>query len=100
MDKRPSEIAVKEWWKVNGNYKSKRMENLNINGKIIKTNFGACDYIYWDGNGGGYRSVPFRKSTYEVFDELVAAGYNYIKFVYTTTAIRGYHNIHYKAERR
>ena len=77
-----------------------RMKKFEINGRIVKTNFGACSYPYWDGNGGHYRSVPFRKTYGEIFDELVDKGYTYIRFVETTTRIRGYHNGHYMADKR
>ncbi len=103
MRRRPSEIAKEkrlEIERATGNFTSRRMENLDIDGKIIKTNYGAMQYTYWDGNGGGYTHIPFRKTDAEVFDELVEKGYNYIKFVYVTTRIKGYHEECFKADKR
>jgi len=89
--RKPSEIARDHM-----RYGTTKMENIEINGKMIKTNFNA-DFVYWDGNGGytnHHISVGFRQSTSDAFDRLVEAGYTYIRFAYTTTRIRGYHNIH------
>lgn len=92
---RPQDIVRK-----NRVWNSNRMEKFEINGKIIKTNFGAYNYPYWDGNGGGYLSIPFRKTYGEIFDELVTSGYTYIRFVETTTMVRGYHIGYYRADKR
>ena len=92
---KPSEIVRK-----NRAWDSNRMEKFEINGRIIKTNFGAYNYPYWDGNGGEYKSISMWKSKGEIFDKLVELGYTYIRFVETTTAIRGYHNDHYMADKR
>ena len=92
---RPQDIVRK-----NRVWDSNRMDRFEINGKLVKTNFGAYNYPYWNGNGAGYRRISFRKSYGEIFDELVASGYTYIRFVETTTAIRGYHDGHYMADKR
>ena len=34
-----------------------KMKDYNINGCIIKTNFGAFCYPYWNGNGNGYHKL-------------------------------------------
>lgn len=86
--RKPSDIAMdhRRW-------DTTKMENIEINGKMIKTNFNA-EYAYWDGNGGftnHHVKVGFRETSSDVFDRLVEAGYTYIRFVYTTTRVRGWH---------
>ena len=75
---------------------SKVME-FDVNGKTVKTNLDG-EYAIWNGNNYpqrmSVRRVDFGKTTYSLFDELVAAGYTYIRFVETTTAVRGYHNVY------
>ena len=89
---RPSDIVRKE-----RNWKTNRMQTFEIDNKIIKTNFGG-DYPYWDGNHGAYISIPSGKGIDKIFDELVKKGYTYIRFVCTSTRIRGYCNFYYLAK--
>lgn len=89
--RRPSEIARDHM-----RWNTTKMENIEINGRMIKTNFNA-NFAYWNGFGGctnHYVSVGFHETTDDVFDRLVNAGYTYIRFVYTTTRVRGYHDIY------
>lgn len=88
---KPSEIvkSIRKW-------DDKKMGLYEINGKLIKTNYGAYEYPYWDGNGAdtNYKTIGIYQSSEDIFNNLVDAGYTYIRFVYTTTSIRGYHNLH------
>lgn len=74
------------------------MQKFTINGKLIKTNLCAGEWKVWNGNdypkNGNVLTRPFRKSTYEWFDELIESGYTSIRFVETTTCVRGYHEVH------
>ena len=97
MEKKSSEI-VKELRIELGKWNSTKMENYNINGAIVKTNYGSAGYPYWDGNGVGYNRVTERQTIEEVFNKLIAEGYNYIRFVETTTRVRGYHEVYYSCK--
>jgi len=73
------------------------MNIFRVNGKKVRTNlFGI--YKLWNGNDYPKNkrvvSVPFGKWDGEVFDELIAEGYTSIRFVETSTAVRGYHNVY------
>lgn len=74
-----------------------KVMDFDVNGKTIKTNLDG-QYVIWNGNDYPQRMsvkrVEFGKTTYSLFDELVAAGYTYIRFVEATTAVRGYHNVY------
>lgn len=74
-----------------------KMFDFDVNGKTIKTNLEGA-HVIWNGNDYPQRMavkrVAFGESEYSLFDELVAAGYTYIRFVETTTAVRGYHEVY------
>ena len=75
-------------------YNENKVIPFDIDGTIIKTNYECSEYPYWDGNGcRPYRKCKFRQTDSELLDELVSEGYTYIRFVYTTTYVRGYHEI-------
>ncbi len=80
------------------NYKVNKMQSFDIDGAVVKTNFGAVEYPKLSGNENGYRCVPFGESESSVFNDLVAKGYTYIRFAEMTTAVRGYHKVYYKAK--
>lgn len=88
---RPSEFVNR-----NREWDNNRMVNFEINGKTIKTNYGANKYPYLK-DYYGFSRISWRKGMSEVFDELVEKGYTYIRFEVTTTAIRGFHNVYVKA---
>lgn len=76
------------------------MNTVSVNGKHIKTNLYSSQYPIWNGNdvpakyNGRYVTVPFGSTVKELFDKLVAEGYTEIRFVETTTMVRGYHHVH------
>lgn len=91
---KPSEIVRKEY-----DYRNNRMQKFVVNGKTIKTNYGAIVYPWYDGNGRKYCPVR-NEADYEAFDRLVDAGYTYIRFAEMTTRIRGYHELYVMADKR
>lgn len=74
------------------------MKEMTINGKTIKTNYESDEYAIWNGNDYPKTmevvDVPFGKTAKEVLYDLVDAGYTRIRFVETTTCVRGYHKVH------
>ena len=82
----------------------KPMQIFEINGKKIKTNLGAWQESMWNGNdipfkytslgNGRNYGLGFRATMDEAFEEAVKEGYTEIRFVETSTCIRGYHRIY------
>lgn len=63
-------------------WKSTKMYTYDIEGKKIKTNFGAGSYQYWDGNGGAPHetiSVTSRITSEEMLKRLIDKGYTTIQ---------------------
>ena len=73
------------------------MKEMTINGKTVKTNYNE-DYAIWNGNDYPKTmrvvNIPFGKTDKTVLEELVEQGYTRIRFVETTTFVRGCHNIY------
>lgn len=77
------------------------MKTIIVNGKQITTNYEE-NYPLWNGNdipriydgcmSRGFGKWVATKSETEILNDLVNAGYTRIKFVETSTRIRGYHN--------
>ena len=75
------------------------MKTMIINGKEIKTNYETGSYSVWNGYDipktyKSYIHCPFAMSTEKFLYQLVDQGYTRIRFVETTTAVRGYHEIY------
>ena len=73
-------------------YKSTKMYTYDIDGKQIKTNYGAVNYPYWNGNEGVNRTrVGLNTTTAEVLKSLIEDGYDTIQFKSLASGqIRGY----------
>lgn len=79
-------------------FDGKPTQTFNINGKTIKTNFGAYDYPYWSGNNSDipkkYTHVErlgFRQSANDIINSLILAGYDEIRVVLVASGqIHGY----------
>ena len=73
------------------------MKEMTINGKTVKTNYDG-EWAIWNGNDYPATmrvvDVPFGKTAKEVLYDLVEQGYTRIRFVETTTCVRGYHKVH------
>ena len=90
--------------RIERDYYGRPMQEFEFNGKIIKTNFDAFQYPMWDGNGipakytykdhGYHRRLEFGESEEEALIKAVEAGYTEIRFVETSTMVRGYHNVY------
>lgn len=95
-------MTAAEFVRANRDNHGKPMQTFEINGKKIKTNLGAWQNTMWNGNeipmkytylcGGTHRALGFRESTDEAFNKAVEEGYTEIRFVETSTRVRGYHN--------
>lgn len=87
------------------------MKKYEYKGRLIETNFEDLvrangdaknfygGYSLWNGNDipscyDGWKTVGFRQTDSQLFDELVNKGYTRIRFVETTTRIKGYHETH------
>lgn len=79
------------------------MQTFEINGRKIKTNFDARQYPLWNGNdipakysfpNGKNRPLGFGESMDEAFIKAVEAGWTEIRFVETSTCVRGYHHVY------
>lgn len=80
------------------------MQTFQINGKKIKTNLGAWQDSMWNGNdipmkytwysGGTHRPLGFGESMDEAFIKAVDEGWTEIRFVETSTMVRGYHHVY------
>lgn len=82
-------------------FHGKPTQTYTINGKTIKTNYGVCEYPYWDGNTsnvpekysrfGTIKRLGFRQSSKELFNYLVDCGYDEIRVVLVASGqILGY----------
>ena len=79
------------------------MQTFEIDGKKIKTNLGAWQNSMWDGSdvpakynhpNGSNRALEFRETIDEAFEKAFYEGYTEIRFVETSTCVRGYHNVY------
>ena len=73
------------------------MKEMVINGKTVKTNYESSEWAVWNGNDYPKTmrvvNVPFGKTVKDVLYQMVDEGYTRIRFVETTTAVRGLHNV-------
>lgn len=85
------------------NHHGRPMQAFEIDGRTIKTNLGAWQDSMWNGNdipekychpNGYHRRLGFGESMDEAFEKAVADGYTEIRFVETSTMVRGYHNVY------
>ena len=80
------------------------MKEITVNGKTVKTNIGETYRVVRGDRKDGW-SMQFKEwvldegckyrreeTDKEMLERLVAKGYTTIRFVETTTAIRGFHN--------
>lgn len=79
------------------------MQTFEIDGRTIKTNLRAWQNSMWDGNdvpekynhpNGSNRRLGFGESEDEAFEKAFIEGYTEIRFVETSTCIRGYHHVY------
>ena len=74
------------------------MKEMVINGKTIKTNYESSEWAVWNGNDYPKTmrvvNVPFGKTVKDILYQMVDEGYTRIRFVETTTAVRGLHNVY------
>ena len=84
-------------------YHGKPMQEFEIDGRKIKTNLGAWQDCMWNGRKipakyrypiGHNRPLNFGESENEAFEKAVADGYTEIRFVETSTMVRGYHHVY------
>ncbi len=93
-----------EYVRQNRDHHGRPMQTFEINGRKIKTNLGAWQDCMWNGNeipakytwsgGGKERGLGFRESMDEAFNKAVEAGWTEIRFVETSTCVRGYHHVY------
>lgn len=92
-----SEIIRNQRREMNIPWNENKVIPFEVEGKTIRTNYNCSEYPYWDGNYSdkiNHKRCEFRQTDSELLDELIEKGYTYIRFVYTTTYVRGYHEIH------
>lgn len=79
------------------------MQTFEIDGREIKTNLGAWQNSMWSGNdvpakytfpNGRNRALEFGESMDAAFIKAVEEGWTEIRFVETSTCVRGYHRVY------
>lgn len=76
-------------------WKDSKMYKYDIDGKEVATNYGSDNYPYWNGNGGGrYLTVGLYQTSEDVLKSLIEQGYKKIRFMQSSTRIRGYTHLH------
>ena len=91
-----------EYVRTHRDFHGRPMQTFEINGRKIKTNLGAWQSTMWNGNdipakytyerGGCERGLRFGESADEAFNTAVEDGWTEIRFVETSTCVRGYHH--------
>lgn len=72
------------------------MKKMIVNGREISTNYGSY-YPFSDGNNKKTMIMQLKNSCIEtdkeMLERLVNRGYKRITFYYTTTSVKGYHDL-------
>lgn len=74
-------------------WNSSKMYTYDINGKQIKTNYGAYTYSYWDGDSGidkPHTEVGIGQTLDEVMSSLIDRGYDTIQIKQRATRVSGF----------
>lgn len=96
-------MTIAEFVRQTRDHHGRPMQTFEINGKKIKTNLGAWQDAMWNGNdvpakytfpNGRHGALGFGESMDEAFIKAVEAGWTEIRFVETSTCVRGYHHVY------